>query len=201
MIDVITAAVGAAGVFAATNLDDIVVLTVLFVAARHSGRPRPWQIVAGQYAGIGALVAIAVVAAAGLLVVPDPWPGLLGLLPIGLGIRALLSRADDDEPPPAVVGSLLGVAGVTVANGADNIAVYVPVFRSLDPATGLVWLLVFALLVAVWCAVAAALGGHPRVVALVGRAGHWLVPVIFIVIGATILLTSGVLPHLAALLT
>ena len=199
VIDMITAAAGAAGVFAATNLDDIVVLTVLFVAARHTGRPRPWQIVAGQYAGIGALVAIAAVAAAGLLVVPDPWPGLLRLLPIGLGARALSARRDDDEPP-AVVGSLAGVAGVTVANGADNIAVYVPVFRALDPLTGLIWLLVFAVLVAVWCAVAAALGGHPRVVALVGRAGHWLVPAIFIAIGATILLTSGVLPHLAALL-
>ncbi|QLQ36861.2 cadmium resistance transporter [Micromonospora robiginosa] len=200
MTDLIAAAAGAAGVFAATNLDDVVVLTVLFVAARRSGRPRPWQIVAGQYAGIGALVAVAVVAAAGLLVVPDPWPGLLGLLPVALGVRALLRRDAEDDEPPAVVGTLLGVAGVTVANGADNIAVYVPVFRTLDPATGLVWLLVFAVLVAVWCAVAAALGGHPRVVALVGRAGHWLVPAIFIAIGATILLTSGVLPRLAALL-
>ena len=48
VIDVITAAAGAAGVFAATNLDDIVVLTVLFVALRHTGRPRPWQIVAAR---------------------------------------------------------------------------------------------------------------------------------------------------------
>ncbi|SCG78921.1 Cadmium resistance protein CadD, predicted permease [Micromonospora humi] len=198
--DLIAAAAGAAGVFTATNLDDIVVLTVLFVAARRSGRPRPWQIVTGQYAGIGALVAVAVVAAAGLLVVPDPWPGLLGLLPIALGVRALRRRDADDDEPPVVVGTLLGVAGVTVANGADNIAVYVPVFRTLDPATGLVWLLVFAALVAVWCVVAAALGGHPRVVALVGRVGHWLVPAIFIAIGATIVLTSGVLPRLAALL-
>ncbi|MEE3917814.1 hypothetical protein V2I01_01030 [Micromonospora sp. BRA006-A] len=50
MFDVITAAAGAAGVFAATNLDDIVVLMVLFVTLRHTGRPRPWQIVAGRYA-------------------------------------------------------------------------------------------------------------------------------------------------------
>ncbi|PTA42560.1 cadmium transporter [Micromonospora sp. RP3T] len=197
--DLIAGAAGAAGVFAATNLDDIVVLTVLFVASRTDGRPRPWQIVAGQYAGIGALVAVAVVAAAGLLVVPDPWPGLLGLLPIALGVRALRNRTGDDDPP-VVVGTLFGVAGITVANGADNIAVYVPVFRALDPLTGLIWLLVFAVLVAVWCAVAAALGGHPRVVSLVGRAGHWLVPAIFVVIGATILLTSGVLPRLADLL-
>ncbi|MFC4150348.1 cadmium resistance transporter [Micromonospora mangrovi] len=195
MIDPLAAAAGAAAVFAATNLDDIVVLTVLFVAARSAGRPRPWHIVAGQYLGIGALVTAAVVVAAGLLVVPDPWTGLLGLLPIGLGIRALVSRADDDAPP-AVVGSLLGVAGVTIANGSDNIAVYVPVFRSLDPATGLVWLLVFAVLVALWCAVAALLGSHPTVVRLVGRVGHRLVPAVFIAIGATILVTSGVLPRL-----
>ncbi|GAA2716898.1 cadmium resistance transporter [Micromonospora olivasterospora] len=198
MTDLLAAAAGAALVFAATNLDDIVVLTVLFVAARGTGRPRPWHIVAGQYLGIGALVAAAVVVAAGLLVVPDPWTGLLGLLPIGLGVRALLARGDDDGPP-AVVGGLLGVAGVTVANGADNIAVYVPVFRSLTPTTGLVYLLVFAALVAAWCAAAAVLGGHPRVVRLVGRAGHWLVPAVFVAIGAVILVSSGVLGRLAEL--
>jgi cadmium resistance protein CadD (predicted permease) len=197
--DLLAAAAAAAAVFAATNIDDIVVLTVLFVAARGAGRPRTWQIVAGQYAGIGALAGVAVVVAAGLLVVPDPWTGLLGLLPIALGVRALLARRGDGVEPPAVVGSLLGVAGVTVANGADNIAVYVPVFRSLDPTTGLVWLVVFAALVAVWCAAAALLGNHPRVVSLVGRAGHWLVPAVFIALGAIILTTSGVLPHLAAL--
>jgi hypothetical protein len=27
-------------------------LTVLFLSARADGRPRPWQIVAGQYAGL-----------------------------------------------------------------------------------------------------------------------------------------------------
>ncbi|MEV0722970.1 cadmium resistance transporter [Micromonospora purpureochromogenes] len=198
MTDLLAAAAGAALVFAATNVDDIVVLTVLFVAARATGRPRPWRIVAGQYLGIGALVATALVVAAGLLVVPDPWTGLLGLLPIGLGIRALLARTDD-EAPPAVVGGALGVAAVTIANGADNLAVYVPVFRSLEPAAGLVWLVVFAALVALWCAVAALLGGHPRVVRLVGRAGHWLVPAIFVGVGLVILVTSGVLTRLADL--
>ncbi|WP_431976784.1 cadmium resistance transporter [Micromonospora haikouensis] len=199
MTDLIATAAGAALVFAATNIDDIVVLTVLFVAARSTGRPRPGDIVAGQYLGIGALVAAAAVAAAGLLVVPDPWTGLLGLLPIALGVRALLARSDDDGPP-AVVGGLLGVAGVTIANGADNIAVYVPVFHSLAPADALVWLVVFAALVGLWCAVAAGLGGHPAVVRWVGRVGHWLVPVVFVAIGALILVTSGALNRLAGML-
>ncbi|SCG43041.1 Cadmium resistance protein CadD, predicted permease [Micromonospora echinaurantiaca] len=197
VIDLLGSAVGAAVVFAATDVDDIVILTLFFVAARTTGRPRPWQIVAGQYLGIGALAVASAVVAAGLLVVPDPWTGLLGLLPIALGVRALLDT--DDDEAPAVVGSALGVAGVTIANGADNVAVYVPVFRALGPADSAVFLLVFVVLIALWCAAGAWLGSHPRVTRLVERAGHWLVPTIFIAIGVVILTTSGILPHLLTL--
>ncbi|MEU1362818.1 cadmium resistance transporter [Micromonospora zamorensis] len=198
MIDLLSTAAGAAVVFAATDIDDIVILTLFFVAARTTGRPRPWQIVAGQYLGIGALALASAVVAAGLLVVPDPWTGLLGLLPIALGVRAL--RASDDDVTPAVVTGTLGVAGVTIANGADNVAVYVPVFRALGAADSAVFLLVFVLLIALWCAAGAWLGGHPRVVRLVERAGHWLVPTIFIGIGVLILVSSGVLGRLVDLL-
>ncbi|WP_433649840.1 cadmium resistance transporter [Micromonospora zamorensis] len=198
MIDLLSTAGGAAVVFAATDIDDIVILTLFFVAARTIGRPRPWQIVAGQYLGIGALALASAVVAAGLLVVPDPWTGLLGLLPIALGVRAL--RASDDDVTPAVVTGTLGVAGVTIANGADNAAVYVPVFRALGAADSAVFLLVFVLLIALWCAAGAWLGGHARVVRLVERAGHWLVPTIFIGIGVLILVSSGVLGRLVDLL-
>ncbi|MEU4777147.1 cadmium resistance transporter [Micromonospora sp. NPDC023633] len=198
MIDLLGTAAGAAVVFAATDIDDIVVLTLFFVAARTTGRPRTWQIVAGQYLGIGALALASAVVAAGLLVVPEPWTGLLGLLPVALGVRALLRHDADDAP--AVVGTALGVAGVTIANGADNIAVYVPVFRALGPADSAVFLLVFVVLIALWCAAGAWLGGHPRVVRLVGRVGHRLVPAVFIAIGVVILATSGVLPHALGLL-
>lgn len=198
MADVLASAGAAAVVFAGTNVDDLLILTVLFVATRTAGRPRRWQIVAGQYAGITVLIAASVGAAAGLLLVPDPWPGLLGLVPIALGVRALVAGGDDDAAP-GVAGGALGVAAVTVANGADNIAVYVPVLRSLGPADAVVFLVVFAVLVAVWCATAAWLGGHPRVIDLVRRGGHRLTPVIFIGIGLAILLTSGVLGRLLAL--
>ncbi|MEV1145309.1 cadmium resistance transporter [Micromonospora sp. NPDC049799] len=194
MIDLLGTAAGAALVFAATDIDDIVVLTLFFVAARNTGRPRTWEIVAGQYLGIAALVLASAVVAAGLLVVPDPWTGLLGLLPIALGVRAL--RHSDDDEAPAVVTGALGVAGVTIANGADNVAVYVPVFRALGPADSAVFVLVFVVLVALWCAAGAWLGGHPRVTRAVEKAGHRLVPAIFIAIGVVILVSSGVVGHL-----
>ncbi|MET8091193.1 cadmium resistance transporter [Micromonospora sp. NPDC005220] len=198
MIDLLSTAGAAAVVFAATDIDDIVILTLFFVAARTTGQPRTWEIVAGQYLGIGALALASAVIAGGLLVVPDPWTGLLGLLPIALGVRAL--RGSDDDEAPAVVTGALGVAGVTIANGADNVAVYVPVFRALGVADSAVFLLIFVLLVALWCAVGAWLGGHRRVVRLVERAGAWLVPTIFIAIGLVILVSSGVLGRLVDLL-
>jgi cadmium resistance protein CadD (predicted permease) len=198
VIDLLSTAGAAAVVFAATDIDDIVILTLFFVAARTTGQPRTWEIVAGQYVGIGALALASAVIAGGLLVVPDPWTGLLGLLPIALGVRALRSSGDDEAPP--VVTGALGVAGVTIANGADNVAVYVPVFRALGVADSAVFLLVFVLLIALWCVAGAWLGGHRRVVRLVERAGAWLVPTIFIAIGLVILVSSGVLGRLADLL-
>ncbi|RQX14294.1 cadmium transporter [Micromonospora ureilytica] len=198
MIDLLSTAGAAAVVFAATDVDDIVILTLFFVAARTTGQPRTREIVAGQYLGIGALALASAVIAGGLLVVPDPWTGLLGLLPIALGVRAVRDSGDDETP--AVVTGALGVAGVTIANGADNVAVYVPVFRALGVADSTVFLLVFVLLIALWCVAGAWLGGHRRVVRLVERAGAWLVPTIFIAIGLVILVSSGVLGRLADLL-
>ncbi|MFC7762353.1 cadmium resistance transporter [Catellatospora bangladeshensis] len=81
----------------------------------------------------------------------------------------------------------LAVAGVTIANGADNIAVYTPVFRTIGAAGSVLTVAVFAVLVAVWCLAGSWLGAHPRVIALIERWGHWLVPGVFIAIGLVIL--------------
>lgn len=190
--------VTAAGVFAGTNVDDLIILTVLFLAARASGRPRPWQVWAGQYAGIGVLVLVSALAALGLTLVPDRWVGLLGLVPIALGVRGLVAavRRSGDDDAPVVAGSAVAVAGVTIANGADNIAVYTPLFRTIGVGRTVVTIVVFAALVAVWCLAASWLGSHRRVIAAVGRYGHWLVPLVFIVIGVVIIAESGVVSRL-----
>ncbi|GII60221.1 cadmium transporter [Sphaerisporangium krabiense] len=200
MGEVLGTAGTAVGMFAGTNVDDIIVLTVLFLAARAGGRPRPWHIWAGQYAGIAALVALSALAALGLTVLPDRWVGLLGLVPLGLGlwglVRAVRGRGGDGEDPPAVATGPLSVAGVTLANGADNISVYTPVFRSIGAAATVLTVAVFAAGVAVWCLAGSWLGSHPAVVGLVRRHGGWIVPTVFTAIGAVIVLGSGVLGEL-----
>ncbi|MDI1463005.1 cadmium resistance transporter [Catellatospora sp. KI3] len=183
----------AAGVFAGTNIDDLVVLTVLFLSARATGVPRPAAIWAGQYAGIAALTAVSAAAALGLAVVPGTWVGLLGLVPLALGVRTLL-RNRRDAAPAVPARTAWAVAGVTIANGADNIAVYTPVLRTAGLAAGAVIIAVFAVLTAVWCLAGAWLGGHRHVVTLLEKAGHWLVPAVFILIGLVIIAESGLLP-------
>lgn len=79
------------------------------------------------------------------------------------------------------------MAAVTIANGSDNIAVYTPVFRTIGLGDTLITIAVFAVLTAVWCALGSWLGGHRHVIGLLGRWGHWLVPLVFVVIGLVIL--------------
>ncbi|MCE7008014.1 cadmium resistance transporter [Kibdelosporangium philippinense] len=178
----------AAGVFIGTNVDDLLVLTVLFLAARANSKPKPWQIWAGQYTGIAVLVAVSALAALGLTVIPDRWVGLLGLVPIALGVWGLFKARDDDKP--AVATGMLSVAGVTIANGADNISVYTPLFRTIGLVASLTTAAVFAVLIAVWCLAGSWLGSHKKVIAVVERYGHWIVPVVFIAIGLLILIPS-----------
>jgi cadmium resistance transport/sequestration family protein len=203
---VLSTIAAAAGLFVATNLDDIVVLTVLFaVAARGTSQLRGWQIVAGQYLGLITLIAVSFLAALGLTIVPDEWVGLLGLIPLAIGVlglvRTLRGNDDDDEAESALKAvGLLGVAGITIANGGDNIAIYTPVFRTMSTTDALVTIAVFLILLAGWCLLARTIGTNEKVTEALEKVEHWLVPVVFIGLGVFILIESGTLGHIASLL-
>jgi cadmium resistance protein CadD (predicted permease) len=174
----------ATAAFVATNLDGLVLLTVLFATPKMR-----WQtVVAGQYLGLASLVAISAVAAAGLVVVPKRWVGLAGVIPLALGVRALLQQ--DGTPPTTTPPNLAGVVGLIVANGADNVAVYTPVFRHLGPGASLFYALIFAVLSAALCVIAAWLARRRLIAQTVARWSHVIIPVVFIVIGAALLATT-----------
>jgi cadmium resistance protein CadD (predicted permease) len=117
---------------------------------------------------------------------------LLGLVPIGFGIAGVWRlRGSDRTSWPTLGASVLRIATVTVANGADNISVFTPLFRTLHVAGSLWAAVLFLALIALWCAMGALLGGHPVVAAKLGRVSYWLVPSVFIAVGLLILITSG----------
>lgn len=198
MADVAQTLVTAVIAFASTNIDDIFVLMLFYGQGL-----RRRDVVFGQYLGFGALVAISLLGYLGTLAIPRAWIGLLGLVPIALGIRALIKGgADDDEEVPPAPSSRLrawlnpqisGVASVTFANGGDNIGIYVPLFARGSGLDLAVTIGVFFVLVAVWCAAAAVLARHPAIAALLDRYGHRLVPLVLIGLGIFILVESGTL--------
>jgi cadmium resistance protein CadD (predicted permease) len=190
---VLTAAV----LFAATNVDDIVVLTVLSISSRATGQPRPWQIWAGQYAGLAVLVGASLAAAVGLALVPLDWLWLLGLVPLALGLyklaAAIRAHRFGEQGSPAAVTGLTGVIGLTIANGGDNLSVYIPVFRTSSAAEIAVIIAVFLVAVALYCLASIRFAGNRAVIQAVQRWGEWVVPVVFILIGFYIFYKTGAL--------
>jgi cadmium resistance protein CadD (predicted permease) len=188
--------VTAAAAFAATNVDDFAVLLLIAIGASPGGATAR-RVVAGQYLGFTVLVLISLAGAAALHSLPGRWVGLLGLVPLALGIRGLVQAMRSSPRPPIRADNRAAVALVTIASGGDNISVYVLLFRQLDAAGLAAALVTFAVLLGVWCAAALAAGGFARLVPALVRAGHWLSPCLFIAIGVFVLVRTGVLTRLA----
>ena len=186
--------------FAATNVDDIFILMLFF--SQVDGKFRNRHVVSGQYLGFAALVALSVLGSLGVLVVPEEWIGLLGLVPILLGVRAALRTlqggTEEERKEPIEGSGVYGVAAVTFANGGDNMGIYVPLFASAGLARMGVIVFVFFALVAVWCYAGYKLGSHPTVADKLDRYGHVVVPVVLVALGIYIVVESNALSLLVS---
>lgn len=192
--------------FTATNLDDVLILLLFFSQVNAVFQKR--HIVTGQYLGFAALVVVSLPGFFGSLLLPRPWIGMLGIVPIAIGISRLINSDSDDEEisetlPQANqfwLGSVLSpqsysVAAVTFANGGDNIGIYVPLFASSTGQSLTVILSVFFTLVGVWCYTAYCLMQLPAIAASLTRYGNQLVPFVLIGLGILILIDSHTLEN------
>jgi cadmium resistance protein CadD (predicted permease) len=189
-------------VFVATNIDDILLLAALF-----GGALRARAVVAGQFIGIAVLTAVSAGAARAAVVVPPRWIDWLGLLPIAIGSWLLVQlwrnrgRGDDGDHDHDVMAErsfetrlrsqVLGVTAITIANGGDNLSVYIPLFAD-DPSIVLLYSAVFTVLTAVWCWLGYVLVKNPAGGALMERWGHVVLPMVLIAIGVRILVPGNI---------
>jgi cadmium resistance protein CadD (predicted permease) len=175
--------------FVSTNLDDLFVLLAFFLEPGTRLR----DVILGQYLGIGALVLLSIAASVLSLALAPAYVGLLGLVPIAIGIRQLirLHRGDeDDESERPAAGRVLAVAGITVANGGDNIGVYTPVFATRTAAEILTIIVVFVVLIALLLQAAHWLVKHPALGVPIRRYGPALSPWVLIAIGVFVMYDS-----------
>src|SRR5918992_1512429 len=95
MIDILgLVAIGVAA-FVSTNIDDLFILMIFFATPRFLS----YQIVLGQYIGMGSLMGVSLVGSLITLVIPRNLIGLIGLFPIAVGIKELLepNKLDSEE--------------------------------------------------------------------------------------------------------
>jgi cadmium resistance protein CadD (predicted permease) len=206
----------AGGAFAATNVDDIVILSLFCARLPHWRQALP--LLLGKSLGFSVLVLISLVGLLGPQLLAPPWLGLLGLVPISLGLwrwrqrHATPAQGQDELAPPHPGGQhdsqqggqhnslqggqhnstawsgLLTMAGLTLANGADNVGVYLPLFAQSGGLELAITLLTFAVGLALLGLLAWVCSRTPGLASLLGRLGEPLVPLVLILLGTAILL-------------
>lgn len=195
MENIFTYVIIAITTFAITNIDDIVVLTFLFLNPAFKKR----NIILGQYAGILALILISLIGLIlGTLLEPR-WIGLFGFLPIFIGVRYLVQhnrgKAEEEVHPQAsnTKNQFLKVALITIANGGDNIGVYTPLFATTPSKYVIIYILIFILMIGIWCALAFYFVKHPLIKNTFAKSGHIILPFFLILLGTWILVKSEAL--------
>lgn len=195
---IVSSILQAIGLFIATNIDDIVILSLFF--GRGQGQPGTTRrILAGQYLGFLGILGAAVAAAFGAQVLlPEAILPYFGLIPLGLGLwaawQAWRNRGQDDDDEAQLEGkrvSVWAVAAVTFANGGDNIGVYVPVFVSVSWSAVLAYCIVFLLLVAALVFLAKWISSRKPIAEALERWEHILFPAVLIGLGIVILVSGG----------
>ncbi|PTI79421.1 cadmium transporter, partial [Staphylococcus xylosus] len=153
----------------------------------------------GQYVGSLALILISLFLAFVLNYVPEKWIlGLLGIIPIYLGVRVAISgdcegeerakRELDEKGLSKLVGM---VAIVTIAScGADNVGLFVPYFVTLNTVELITTLIIFIILILVLVFSAQLLSKIPGIGEVIERFNRWIMAVIYIGLGLFIIIEN-----------
>lgn len=186
---------------------DLLIILMLFFAKRKS-RKDIINIYLGQFLGSVSLIFLSLLFAFVLNYIPSKEIlGLLGLIPIFLGLKVLL-LGDSDGEAIAKDGLrkdnknlIFLVAMITFANcGADNIGVFVPYFTTLNLANLIVTLLTFLVMIYLLVFSAQKLAQVPSVGETLEKYSRWFIAVVYLGLGMYILIENNSFDMLWAVL-
>lgn len=177
---------------------DLLIILMLFFAKRKS-RKDIINIYLGQFLGSVSLILLSLLFAFVLNYIPSKEIlGLLGLIPIFLGLKVLL-LGDSDGEAIAKDGLrkdnknlIFLVAMITFAScGADNIGVFVPYFITLNLANLIVALLTFLVMIYFLVFSAQKLAQVPSVGETLEKYSRWFIAVVYLGLGMYILIENN----------
>ena len=177
---------------------DLLIILMLFFAKRKS-RKDIINIYLGQFLGSVSLILLSLLFAFVLDYIPSKEIlGLLGLIPIFLGLKVLL-LGDSDGEAIAKEGLrkdnknlIFLVAMITFAScGADNIGVFVPYFTTLNLANLIVALLTFLVMIYLLVFSAQKLSQVSSVGEILEKYSRWFIAVVYLGLGIYILIENN----------
>jgi len=191
MFDVLTIIAVTAGAFIGTNLDNLILLVALY--ARFPRHIR--TVAAGYFGGMLLIGAISVAIGEGGDLIPINSLGMLGVVPIALGVMALFQlfqnkqsggtgKSVDNISPKAV---FLSVLTTQLSNGADSIITFSIFLAESTDTTDYLIALTFLCMTAVFAWLAYYLLQHRKLSDSLDRYGHFITPFILILVGIYIL--------------
>lgn len=193
----------AAILYIATAVDLLVILLIFF--ARENNYQQYKDIYIGQYLGSLTLIIVSLFLAYVLNYVPDKWIlGLLGLIPIYLGIKVAIfddcegeRRAKDELNKKGLSELSKSVAVVTLAScGADNIGLFVPYFTTINNYELVITLITFLIWIFILVFTAQKLANIPGLGEIIERFSRWIMSIVYIGLGLFIIIENGTVQKL-----
>ncbi|RUR76813.1 cadmium resistance transporter [Chlorogloeopsis fritschii PCC 9212] len=196
--------------FTATNIDDFIILLLFFSQLNHQFRR--CHIFIGQYLGFLAIIIVSLPGFLGGLIIPKAWIGLLGILPIVIGIKQLVSQevegsevqtvttnfntSTNKHPIINIILSIFSpqtykVAAIIFANGGDNVGIYIPLFAGYRLTELLVIIIIFLIMKSIWYTLTYLLASQSKVALILTRYGKSFVPFVLIALGLYIMYERG----------
>jgi cadmium resistance protein CadD (predicted permease) len=196
--------------FTVTNIDDMMILLLLFSQSDSNFRKR--HIFIGQYLGFLTIIILSLPGFFGGLFIQREWLGLLGILPIVIGMKQLINQQTEStevqtvnpdfpqllHPNPAwsfflsiLHPNTYKVAAITIANSGDNISIYIPLFAGQDFVSLAIIIAVFLAMVGLGYGIAYLLTSQVTIGYILSRYGRAMIPFILMALGLFILYDRG----------
>ena len=196
----------------ATTFDDNIYLTAFFSEVNRTFRPQ--HVVVGEILGFTVLMMISLVGFIMGLVIPSTWTGLLGILPILIGLKNLIDLNKDDSAEDKSANLKINskyrgfdsrkrslwdvirdpqtyrVSSVTIANGSNNLGIYIPLFATSSIQSLSVIIPVCYFVVGCWLSLSYTLTHLPGIALVLSRYASKFFPFVLMWLGFRILMDS-----------